>query len=146
MSREWVGPDRAFTIRYPDDWSFVRRLLRPGELDSGVLHQIDGALGSVRVTAWRLKDEAEAVKKFIARMQELYSNPIEGETEVLDLMQGPIAGKNGFIRSSRGEEDGTQTFHQMFVVGAGRTVVMANYVVPLRSAGTPEHGGGSDCR
>jgi len=101
---------------------------------------MDGALGSVRVTAWRLKDEPEAVKKFIARMQELYSKPIKGETDVVDFMQGPIGGKSGFIRSSRGEEDGTQTFQQMFVVGAGRTVVMANYVVPLRSAGTPKHG------
>ncbi len=103
-----------------------------------MLHKRDGAVGSVRITSWRLKDETELLKKFIARMHELYSRPLEGETEILDLMEGPIGGKNGFIRSSRGEEDGVPTFHQMFVVGAGRTVVMANYVVPLRSVDTPE--------
>jgi len=135
MTQEYVGPEKAFTLRYPDDWSCVRQALRDNELDRMLLYRTHGAIGAVRVTAWRLRDEAD-VRRFVVRTQELYAEPVEGEIEIMDLIRGNIGGKDGFIRISLGAEDRVPTFTQMFVIGAKSTVVMATYVVPLHSTKT----------
>src|SRR5947199_2387436 len=131
-SKRFDGPGNMFTLLYPEDWRF--EIL---EEKTVTFHRTSDPLGSLRVTAWTLKDEPNALDRFMSSERERMSALQKQEARVVSLRPIDEATLKGFLRVSNCMEDGVPAAMFMWLLGSpgAETVVVGTCIIPRAKGG-----------
>ena len=129
--QEFAAPDGSFSLVLPKDW------VAETKNDVAVFRAKKG-VGTLRISAWRTRDEPGSLEAFLARKEQEFSSPTASEKKVLATDRINMADKKGLFRISQCEEDRVPLMVTLYLLGGGTTVVLATYIMPFALYGTPE--------
>jgi len=124
------APDGSFSLSLPKGWT-----VQAG--GDECLFRNKKGIGTLRITAWRTTSDPGGLHAFLSRQEARLADLVPSERKVLAKERINMTDKKGLFRISSFDEGGRPGIATLYLIGGGTTVVLATYIVPASSFGTP---------